>query len=43
VWLLGLAALLLGVAWPRRGRLALLAVGVVLAVAGIVGQQVVIP
>jgi hypothetical protein len=43
VWLLGLAALLLGVAWPRRGRLALLAAGVALAAAGIVGQHVVIP
>jgi hypothetical protein len=43
VWLLGVAALLLGVAWPRSGRRALLAVGAVLAVAGIVGQHVVIP
>ena len=43
VWLLGVAALLLGVAWPRSGRRALLAVGMVLAVAGIVGQHVVIP
>ena len=43
VWLLGLAALLLGVAWPRRGRRALVVAGVVLAVAGIVGQHVVIP
>jgi hypothetical protein len=43
VWLLGLAALLLAVAWPRPGRRALLAVGAVFAVAGIVGQQVVIP
>jgi hypothetical protein len=43
VWLLGIAALLLGVAWPRSGRRALLAVGTVLAVAGIVGQHVVIP
>lgn len=43
VWLLGLAGLLLAVAWPRRGRVAVLAVGAVLAVAGIVGQHVVIP
>lgn len=43
VWLLGVAALLLGVAWPRSGRRALLAVGTVLAVAGLVGQHVVIP
>ena len=43
VWLLGLAALLLGVAWPRSGRRALLAVGAVLAVVGVVGQHVVIP
>ena len=43
VWLLGLAALLLGVAWPRRGRRVWLAVGAVLAVAGLVGQHVVIP
>lgn len=43
VWLLGVAALLLGVAWPRSGRRALLAVGTVLAVAGVVGQHVVIP
>jgi hypothetical protein len=43
VWLLGLAALLLAAAWPRPGRRVLLALGAVLAVAGIVGQQVVIP
>jgi hypothetical protein len=43
VWLLGVAALLLAVAWPRPGRRVLLAAGVVLAVAGVVGQQVVIP
>lgn len=43
VWLLGIAALLLGVAWPRSGRRTLLVVGTVLAVAGIVGQHVVIP
>lgn len=43
VWLLGLAALLLAAVWPRSGRRALLAAGVVLAVAGVVGQQVVIP
>jgi hypothetical protein len=43
VWLLGLAALLLGVAWPRRGRVVLLAVGAVLAVAGVTGQLWVIP
>jgi hypothetical protein len=43
VWLLGLAALLLAVAWPRAGRRTLLAVGAMLAVAGIVGQQVAIP
>jgi hypothetical protein len=43
LWLLGLAALLLGVAWPRRGRRVLLVVGAVLAVAGLVGQHVVIP
>ena len=43
VWLLGLAALLLAAAWPRNGRRALLAAGVVLAVAGVVGQHVVIP
>lgn len=43
VWLLGLAALLLGVAWPRPGRRVLLAAGAVLAVAGIVGQHAVIP
>lgn len=43
VWLLGLAALLLAAAWPRPGRRALLAAGVVLAVAGVVGQHVVIP
>ena len=43
VWLLGLAALLLAAAWPRPGRRALLAGGAVLAVAGIVGQHVVIP
>jgi hypothetical protein len=43
VWLLGLAALLLAAAWPRPGRRALLAAGAVLAVAGVVGQQVLIP
>ncbi|HEY0643699.1 MAG TPA: hypothetical protein VGD39_09790 [Nocardioides sp.] len=43
VWLLGLAALLLAVAWPRAGRRTLMAVGAMLAVAGIVGQQVAIP
>jgi hypothetical protein len=43
VWLLGLAALLLAAAWPRPGRRVLLAGGAVLAVAGIVGQHVVIP
>ena len=43
LWLLGIATLLLAVAWPRSGRRALLAVGAVLAVAGLVGQQVVIP
>lgn len=43
VWLLGLAALLLAAAAPRGGRRWLLAVGVALAVAGAVGQQVVIP
>lgn len=43
VWLLGVAALLLAVAWPRSGRRALLVVGTVLAVAGLVGQHVVIP
>jgi hypothetical protein len=43
VWLLGLAALLLAAAWPRHGRRILLAAGVVLAVAGLVGQHVVIP
>jgi hypothetical protein len=43
VWLLGVAALLLAVAWPRPGRRALLAAGAVLAVAGLVGQHVVIP
>jgi hypothetical protein len=43
VWLLGLAALLVAVAWPRAGRRTLMAVGAMLAVAGIVGQQVAIP
>lgn len=43
VWLLGLAALLLAVAWPRAGCRTLMAVGAMLAVAGIVGQQVAIP
>lgn len=43
VWLLGLAALLLAAAWPRRGRRVLLVVGIALAVAGAVGQHVVIP
>jgi hypothetical protein len=43
VWLLGLAALLLAAAWPRPGRRVLLVAGVALAVAGVVGQHVVIP
>lgn len=43
VWLLGLALLLLAVAWPPGGRRRLAAAGVVLAVLGVVGQQVVIP
>lgn len=43
VWLLGLTSLLLAAAWPRSGRRALLLVGAVLAVTGIVGQHVVIP
>lgn len=43
VWLLGLTSLLLAAAWPRPGRRVLLIVGAVLAVAGIVGQQAVIP
>jgi hypothetical protein len=43
VWLLGLAALLLAAARPRSGRRALLAVGAALAVAGAVGQEMVIP
>ncbi len=43
VWLLGLAALLLGAAWPRRGRGTLLAAGAVLAVAGVTAQVWVIP
>jgi hypothetical protein len=43
VWLLGLSSLLLAAAWPRSGRRVLLLAGVVLAVAGVVGQHVVIP
>lgn len=43
VWLLGLASLLLAAAWPRPGRRVLLAAGLALAVAGVVGQHVVIP
>lgn len=43
VWLLGLTSLLLAAAWPRPGRRVLLAAGVVLAVAGVVGQLWVIP
>jgi hypothetical protein len=43
VWLLGLASLLLAAAWPDNGRRALLAAGVGLALAGLVGQHVVIP
>ncbi|MCK9824617.1 hypothetical protein NOCD_14120 [Nocardioides cavernae] len=43
VWLLGLALLLLAVAWPSEGRRRLAAAGLVLAVLGVVGQQVVIP
>lgn len=43
VWLLGIAGLLLGLAWPRQGRRALLVVGAVLAVAGIIGQRMVLP
>ena len=43
VWLLGLSSLLLAAAWPRSRRRALLVVGLVLATAGVVGQQVVIP
>jgi hypothetical protein len=43
VWLLGLSSLLLAAAWPRTGRRALLVAGIVLAVAGVVGQQLVMP
>jgi hypothetical protein len=43
VWLLGLAALLLAAVSPRTARLALLAVGTVLAAAGLAGQHAVIP
>lgn len=43
VWLLGLTTLLLAAASPRPGRRALLVAGAVLAVAGVIGQNVVIP